>query len=68
MTKKINLQSKKSVKEQLPNKNIGCDCEVTYVVEKINEFTGKAVHIRICCLAKAVEELTGKDFISGFKK
>jgi len=68
MAKKVNLNGGQSVKEQLPRKSDGCDCEVTYVVEKLNEFAGKALRIRLCCMAKEVEKLTGKDFMSVFSK
>lgn len=68
MAKKVHLNVGQSVKEQLPKKSAGCNCDVTYVVEKLNEFTGKAVQIRICCMAKEVEKLSGKELLSEFSK
>jgi len=37
-----------------------CDCEMPMVTKKWNEALGTMVAVRLCCLAKAVEELTGK--------
>ena len=37
-----------------------CDCEMPMVSKKWNDALGVMVNIRLCCLAKAVEELTGK--------
>ena len=37
-----------------------CDCEIPMVSKKWNEALGTLVAIRLCCLAKAVEKLTGE--------
>lgn len=36
-----------------------CDCEMPMVTKKWNEALGTFVAIRLCCMAKAVETLTG---------
>ena len=36
-----------------------CDCELTYVHRKRHGALGTGVEIRLCCLAKKVEELAG---------
>ena len=36
-----------------------CDCEMPMISKKWNEALGTFVALRLCCLAKAVEELTG---------
>jgi hypothetical protein len=36
-----------------------CDCELTYVHRKRHAALGTAIEIRLCCLAKKVEELSG---------
>ena len=36
-----------------------CDCEMPMVTKKWNEALGTFVALRLCCLAKAVEKLTG---------
>lgn len=37
-----------------------CDCEIPMTSKKWNEALGTMVCIRLCCLAKAVEKLTGQ--------
>ena len=37
-----------------------CDCEMPMVTKKWNEALGTFVAVRLCCLAKAVEALTGQ--------
>ena len=37
-----------------------CDCEMPMLSKKWNEALGTLVAIRLCCLAKAVEKLTGE--------
>ena len=37
-----------------------CDCEMPMVTKKWNDALGTFVAIRLCCLAKAVEKLTGQ--------
>jgi hypothetical protein len=36
-----------------------CDCELTYVRRKRHAALGTGIEIRLCCLAKKVEELAG---------
>lgn len=36
-----------------------CDCEMPMVTKKWNDAVGTFVALRLCCLAKAVEQLTG---------
>ena len=36
-----------------------CDCEMPYIERKWNDALGVFTEIRLCCLAKAVQELTG---------
>jgi len=36
-----------------------CDCELTYVHRKRHGALGTGIEIRLCCLAKKVEELAG---------
>lgn len=36
-----------------------CDCELTYVHRKRHGALGTGIEIRLCCLAKKVEEITG---------
>lgn len=36
-----------------------CDCELTYVHRKRHAALGTGIEIRLCCLAKKVEELAG---------
>ncbi len=36
-----------------------CDCALTYVHRKRHAALGVGIEIRLCCLAKKVEELTG---------
>lgn len=36
-----------------------CTCEMPMVTKKWNDALGTFVNLRLCCLAKAVEELTG---------
>jgi hypothetical protein len=36
-----------------------CECEMPMVMKKWNDALGTMVAVRMCCLAKAVEELTG---------
>jgi len=36
-----------------------CDCELTYVHRKRHSALGTGIEIRLCCLAKKVEELAG---------
>lgn len=36
-----------------------CDCELTYVHRKRHGALGRGIEIRLCCLAKKVEELAG---------
>ena len=36
-----------------------CDCEIPMVSRKWNDALGTFVAIRLCCMAKALEELTG---------
>ena len=37
-----------------------CDCEMPMISKKWNDALGTFVAIRLCCMAKALEELTGK--------
>ena len=37
-----------------------CDCEMPMITKKWNEAMGTFVALRLCCLAKAVEKLTGE--------
>lgn len=36
-----------------------CDCELTYVHKKRHAALGTGIEIKLCCLAKKVEELAG---------
>lgn len=36
-----------------------CSCEMPYISKKWNDALGTFTAIRLCCMAKAVEELTG---------
>lgn len=44
-----------------------CDCELTYVHRKRHAALGTGIQIRLCCLAKKVEELAGMPPGSFFK-
>lgn len=44
-----------------------CDCEMPYVERKWSEAIGVFTEIRLCCLAKAVEELTGLKLFEVFR-
>lgn len=37
-----------------------CDCEIPMITKKWNDALGRMVALRLCCLAKAVERLTGE--------
>ena len=37
-----------------------CNCELPYISKKWNDALGTFTAIRLCCLAKAVEKLTGE--------
>jgi len=61
------LKEKKQQSKKLPRfeqvfhrQHRYCDCAMPMVSKKWNEALGTFVVIRLCCLARAVEELTGK--------
>ena len=37
-----------------------CDCEMPYISKKWNDALGTFTAVRLCCMAKAVEKLTGE--------
>ena len=37
-----------------------CNCEMPYISKKWNDALGTFTAVRLCCLAKAVEKLTGE--------
>ena len=66
----------KSVRELLKSENAEevlhrnykyCDCEIPHVARKWHAALGVFVEIRLCCLAKAVEKLTGESFYEAFE-
>ena len=44
-----------------------CDCEIPHLIRKWNAALGAFIEIRMCCLAKAVEQLTGQSFYDVFE-
>lgn len=44
-----------------------CECEMPMVSRKWNDALGTFVAIRLCCMAKALEELTGYDLYQVFE-
>lgn len=47
--------------EQVFHRNFRtCSCEMPYISKKWNDALGTFTAIRLCCLAKAVEKLTGE--------
>lgn len=43
--------------------NYECECIIPKYIDVQNAYIGKGMTLRLCCLAKAVEELTGKQFV-----
>lgn len=44
-----------------------CDCPMPYIERKWNEALGLFCEIRLCCMAKAVEQLTGVTLFETFE-
>lgn len=73
---KIDLSSLGTLRELLKAKNAeaimrrnykSCDCEIPHLVRKWNAALGVFVEIRLCCMAKAVERLTGESLYEVFE-
>jgi hypothetical protein len=45
---------------------VQCDCTIPRYMDGFNVYTGKGDLIRLCCLAREIEKITGKQFVYEF--
>mgnify|MGYP001614492357 CR=1 FL=1 len=66
--KSVYLQSETETIEFMED-NLTCGCLMPYLYKKWNGALGRFTAIRLCCLTKAIEKLTGEKFmeVSEFK-
>lgn len=61
------LLKAENAEEILCRKYKSCDCEIPHLVRKWNAALGVFIEIRLCCMAKALEKLTGEKFYDVFE-
>ncbi len=44
-----------------------CDCSIPMTLKKWNDALGRMVVLRVCCMARALEEMTGFDLLQTFE-
>ena len=59
----LSVQGKAKLSElEARDRRNECECPMPFTFRKFNAFLGTWANIRLCCLAKAVERLTGERF------